>query len=257
MAGLEVIADKEYLGRMIILGQLNSGEEIVAYAVTGRSDSSRARRLLVNDNNVISTEPTDPAALKKGNPALLIYDCIVPKEGNIAVSNGRQTGLLVRPEHSPRKLLLRAFAADSSADKIDVTSYEPDAPNFTPRISGVLTRDGAGLSIIKKYGGGIAQTIYDFPLEPGMGQMIATYTGKNVPSGTRIPPFSGDPWDVELPFESVDQVANNIYSALGPKTGPEILSPDQDFRVGVAVLLHNRATGDIKTKIINRHEEKQ
>ncbi len=262
--GLEAIADKEYIGRVIIIGQVN-GHEVIAYAVTGRSESSRAR-VLKEDRNVIRTMPIDSETIKKGNPTLLLYDCIRHCGTTFIVSNGAQTSEITREtaEHHinhtytmPRAVLNDVFRRPIILNGIDVTTYEPDAPNFTPRISGIITPQGAGMSLIEKFGEGVAQHYFDIPLVDGKGFMLATYAGKNVPSGERIPQHQGRPLDIGIAGTTPQEVACALYNALGPKEGTGILSPGQDFRVGVAAVFYNRKTNTMSNHIINRHEVSQ
>lgn len=277
MKGLENIADKEYLGRFIAIGLDKSGlNEIIVYGVTGRSPSSQAREIVINDeleDFAIKTNPTDPEALKKGNEALLIYNCIRAAgpqgEHAFVVSNGAQTDLIHKayegmtlqhvPPHS-LEALAGAFARPYEVGLIDVTRYEPDEPNYTPRISGIITSEGAALHIVKQAERGYPEhKIFGVPMIPGKGKLIATYTGENV---NPLPSFEGEPLDVELD-DSPEELAENFYEALKPghNVGFPVGSVKPDFRVAVATLFYNREEdlpiGKDKAysyHIINRHE---
>jgi IMP cyclohydrolase len=226
---------------------------VVAYAVTGRSPSSQARRFGIGDDGNVYTRPTDESTLAKGNPALLVYPALMFYGESIAVSNGAQTRLvfeeLIRNNDrfaSPVELLVKAFRTSQFAAGIDITRYEPDDPNFTPRISGCLTSTGAALAITKR--GGMAEALrsfHDVPLSlPGRGKLIATYTGENA---NPLPSFAGEPLDVEISAETVDELAANLYAAIGPKgDGP-------DYRVA-AVAAAQLGDGQRRIKIINRSE---
>jgi len=164
--GLEALTKMEYPGRFIIAGRDRSGENnVVAYGITGRSPPSRARKLIhdkktdVIRTDVIRTEVTDKKLLEQGNPALLIYPAVVPIKNGFIVGNGAQTNLLYTAfvnsannlnSYTAARLILQYaykhphFIYDPQFGWIDLTSYEPDNPHFTPRISAcVLPRNVA------------------------------------------------------------------------------------------------------------------
>jgi hypothetical protein len=264
MENLYWIAGQEYPGRGILIGRTPSpGEfDLIAYFVTGRSPSSRARRLVEEwDKDRVRTECTDPEQLAKGTPELLIYNAMRRVRDVFVVSNGTQTDIIAdevarNPERSPAEILMRAFATPVwvpetkegkfTGNYIDLTNFEPDSPNWTPRILGVVMRDRAALAIARDLEGQTERQYFEFPLIPGRAKLICTYSGKNVQTGRAIPCFRGEPLDVEL-FSSgglppVEYYAAEIYAHLGPKgNGEGIVSPGEDFRVGVsAVLIHRQ-----------------
>ena len=258
MSGLENIADKEYLGRIIIVGRASNGDDVVVYAVTGRSEPSRARELIANNElevGAMRTNPTDPKALEEGIEPLLIYNFLRRYNENLIVSNGAQTDLIFETmqnlrargrEINPVGFLVEAFRkpvlvkGNKKVPLINLTSYEPDTPNWTPRISAVLTRDGAAMSIVRWCEGVPIKSFFEIPLFNGKGKVLSTYTGKNVPKGDVLPSFRGEPFDVAIVGETPEQVARAVYEALGPKSGEGILEPGKDFRVGVAALFYQR-----------------
>lgn len=242
MKGLEAIANIDYPGRLIIIGKAFNGEVAVLYAITGRSTPSQARKLLRGEKtNTIRTEVTDREQLERGSPALLLYPAIVPVDGFVAVSNGAQTKLIYSAIKNdkilspPKDILESAFALpfweyDQKDDRwIDITSYEPDDPNFTPRISGCVINGDAALNIIKRgENENPIKEYFAFHLFEGRGKMISTYTGENVPKGVPLPSFKGAPFDVDLPYSKVEEAVDAVYDALKPKPG------QLDFRVSVA-----------------------
>ncbi len=269
---LETIASKEYIGRMIIIGKIGD-DEVIAYAVTGRSPSSQAREMVFNkelDAQAIKTNPTDPEALKTGIEPLLIYNCIRRHNGNFVVSNGAQTDLIIDKIDTFRVQTGTVTSAgvlvetlrepyivkgNDKIKEIDLTKYEPDEPNYTRRISGILTTQGAAMHIVKNIEGQTINSFFEVPLIDGRGKVISTYTGQNVPSGEVIPSFTGEPFDVTLKGKSPKEVAEAVYDALGPKNpGEGIVSPGQDFRVGVAAMFYNRKSNTAGSYIINRHK---
>jgi IMP cyclohydrolase len=221
---LEQLASRPYPGRLIIIGRSPDGESlVVVYAVTGRSPSSQAREL-VRRGGSVWTQPTDPAVLAKGNPDLLVYPALVFGRG-IAVSNGRQTSDLdLAAAPGPAAVLesgLRAW------------SFEPDAPIYTPRISGCALPGGpAGLAVIRRGPGGAAERFFtEFIPAPGEGRMISTYAGENTDP---LPSFRGEPVQVGLAWETARATAEAVDAALGPKPG------GPDFRVSVACAFGRR-----------------
>lgn len=270
---LDVIAGKEYVGRMIIVGKFDDNE-FISYAVTGRSSSSQARILMSNlelEHGAAKTEPTDKNMLEKGIPALLIYNCFRRFNDNLIVSNGAQTDLIFKTMNSMRlnnkdftsmEVLVEAFKwpymveGNKKIPFIDLTKFEPDEPNYTPRISAIITKDGAAMHIVRNINGKAMQSVYQLPLVNGQSSVISTYTGQNVPDGQVIPSFIGEPIIINGQFGSTPQeVTDAVYASLGPKkAGPGILKPGNDFRVGVSTLFYNRANDKFDSYIKNKIE---
>ena len=238
---LEALRQMEYPGRVIVLGRDPSDEcDVVVYAVTGRSPSSQAR-LLEQDGNAIVTKPTDPEVLKTGNPDLLVYPAVC-FGGRLAVSNGKQTEDVARAEADHPVVALEAGLRN--------WSFEPDAPIFTPRISGILWPDGrAALSLIKRAGDGTPRRLYfEFILRPGHAEMIATYAG---PNQNPLPVFRGEPLPLTLAKSTARATVEAFYEALRPENRPD------DFRVAAVCLFISRKDPARPTvAIINRHERK-
>jgi len=234
----------EYPGRVIVIGEAPTGSRTaVIYAVTGRSPSSQARKLELEEDG-IWVRPTDEEVLKKGNPDLLIYPAILFSKRGVAVLNGKQTSDVRRrldetSTQGPVEILAQGLSG---------WDYEPDAPIYTPRISGcVLAGPKAALSLIKRGAGGEAlRSYHEIPLKAGMGKLIATYDGMN---RDPLKSFPGDPLDVALDASEAAGLAESVYEALKPVSG------GRDFRVAVAcVLAGDVARHENETAIINRHE---
>ena len=237
------LKNKEYPGRFIIIGKDLSGKNvIIVYAITGRSPSSQARRIEVTREGAW-VRPTDEKILEEGNRDLLIYPAILYGQG-IAVSNGKQTSDIrdnLTPERDPVDIL-------SSALKH--WEYEPDAPTFTPRISGCVLPGGeAALSIIKRsIDGAPSRHYFKIPLLPGKGKMISTYSGKN---RDPLPSFEGEPEDISLIYNTSRETAEAVDMAL------RSTKIDQDFRVAVVcVFFREQTTSEFNTSVINRAEKK-
>ncbi len=240
--GLENLSSREYPGRVIVIGQDSSGMSmVIIYAITGRSPSSQARKLTVEDN-AIWAQPTDEQVLQKGDRELLVYPAMQFTPQGIAVSNGKQTsdiGTALGQSRNPVEALSSSLAA---------WDFEPDSPIFTPRISGCVLAGGkAALGIIRRGSDGISQReFYDVPLTAGRGKMIATYSGENKDP---LPSFREGPVEVGIQARRADEMADAAYEALGPKAGRD------DFRVSVAcVFASDFVTRQNEIYIINRHE---
>ena len=242
---MENLGKKTYPGRIIIIGKDPAAESvIVVYAVSGRSPSSQARKIEI-DHETAWVKPTDEEIIQSGQVELLVYPAVQIGEG-IAVSNGRQTSDVYTHMHKdgdPIQILAKSL---SSWD------YEPDAPNYTPRISGCILGDQeAALSIIKRApDGACLKYFYRFPLIPGSGKMIATYSGENI---NPLPSFYGEPEDIDLQAASPEALLEKVYAAMGPtkEGGP-------DFRVAaVCIWAYSRNLKELRKAVINRHERKE
>ena len=240
--GLERLIEKDYPGRVIIIGAEKTGKYVVVlYAITGRSPSSQARKIEFSDHKFL-VKPTDESILKTGNVDLLIYPAILLSEGMV-VSNGKQTDDI---QAAVRGAGDAVHVLESSLANWE---YEPDAPIFTPRISGcILSSNNAALSIIKRADDGTAQREYfEIPLQPGQGKMISTYTGENKDP---LPSFTGLPEDVFLKESSAEDMAAAAYEAMKPKGGKQ-----SDFRVAVACVYGDpKDSNNYSLAIINRSE---
>ena len=239
-----ILRNKEYPGRLIIIGRdLSAKSFIIVYGITGRSPSSQARRIDVTSEGAWVI-PTDEKILEEGHRELLIYPAILYGLG-IAVSNGRQTSDI------KDTLSLKPDPVDILSSALNDWEYEPDAPTFTPRISGCVLPDGkAALSIIKRNEEGMSSREYfKIPMLPGKGKMISTYSGKN---RDPLPAFEGEPEDVPLIYGSAEETAEAVDLALTAQ------KPKQDFRVAIAcVFFRENTTSEFNISVINRSERKQ
>lgn len=235
------IAKLEYPGRLIVVGMPEKGAKAaIVYAITGRSPSSQARKLVRRDGGVW-VEPTDEETLKKGNVDLLVYPAVLFAPVGVAVSNGKQTAGVRDRLHAGADPVAALSGALAGWD------YEPDAPIFTPRISGCLVGPAAALSVVRRGPSGeTLRSYFEISLRAGEGRLVSTYEGPNVEP---LPVFSGEPRLVPLPGASAAETAEAFYRELGP--GPD----GRDFRVAVAcVVLDPGAPGEAEIRVINRHE---
>lgn len=255
-----VLRGMKYSGRGITLGATPSGSPFVGYSLTGRSPSSQARKLVYDEQTgVIRTDVTDKTQLEKGSPALLIYPAIAFKKGIFVASNGAQTKLVyaqaIGSAEIPDWILRAAFVSpvleyDEKGKRwIDITTFEPDDPNFTPRITACL--DGicgeAGFHIVRKDGSKRQHETHPFKLNPGEGKLITTYLGGNEDP---LLPFVGAPLRVQIQSESAQEIAESIYDSIG---GGE--KPGDDYRVAAAVAMDR--PGGLEVAIVNRCDRVQ
>lgn len=235
----------EYPGRIIIIGRDPSDRfNVIVYAITGRSPSSQARKLEMEGDS-LWIKPTNRETIQKGNVDLLVYPALFAVEQGIAVSNGKQTvDIMASLGHSRNASEVLAFS-------LQKWEYEPDRPNYTPRISGcVLPSGSAALHIVKREAAGsVERHLFEFPLTKGKGRMISTYSGINTDP---LPSFQGVPLKVDINAPDGRQIAEDVYHALSPE------QPEKDFRVSVACLTaafdHD---GPHEVSIINRIEREK
>lgn len=249
---LEFLSENGYFGRFIVLGLNADGERVAVYGITGRSASSQARRLEYEPYGLgrIMVQPTDIETLKKGNPDLLIYPAMVEMREGLGVSNGKQTQSLM--ENSiyldPLMQLMEAHRE---------WTFEPDSPNFTPRISGIIyrappefERNVLGiLGIIKHVGDGKRNEKQYFEVQgvPGVGSFISTYNGLDA---NPLQGFDSAPRKILIPGNTPKETAQAFYDSLLRKDG-------KDYRVSVTAAYVQKYSSLPSSgqhfAIINRH----
>jgi IMP cyclohydrolase len=224
-----------YPGRGLLIGQHCDGQNaVVAYFIMGRSESSR-NRVFAKDGSGLRTQPYDMSRSVK--PELEIYSPVRVLSNQVIVSNGDQTDTIY--EH------LRE--GKSFEEALRTRSYEPDAPTYTPRISGLLTKKSRSafsykLSILKASESTqkvCHRFFYEYE-EPvvGEGHLIHTYMRDGRPV---IPSFVGEPVRVSI-SGSIDAFCRTLWNALDPGN-----------RVALFVRYINLLTGETQTKIENRN----
>lgn len=239
--GLEALQAMEYPGRFIILGQTPGNKKVAIYGITGRSSSSQARRLVAH-RNVVRVEPTDPETLNQGNPELLIYDAINFTARGLAISNGKQTSSIADALRAPNWNLPIQILATA----LHNWTYEPDSPNFTPRISGCMIGKKNSMSSIRNDEERPLRTHFELPeLMPGIGRLLSTYTGGNT---NPLPSFAGTPLTLTLQREDASSLAKDVYDALAPPPG------QPDFRVALSAITYQFSPKERDISIINRNE---
>lgn len=201
-----LLAGNPYPGRGIVLGKSADGQHAVAaYFIMGRSENSR-NRVFVPTEDGIQTQAHDPSRMT--DPSLIIYHPVRRIGQGLIVTNGDQTDTI-------RDYLLtgRTFA-----EALRTREFEPDAPNYTPRISGLLSPDGSfQLSILKSAEGDPSCCCrytyhYDSP-SAGEGRFIHTYMG----DGSPLPSFEGEPERITLDAPDAETLAKRLWEALNPE----------------------------------------
>ena len=228
----ELIADNPYVGRGIVIGKTADGKKAAtAYFIMGRSKNSR-NRVFVKREDALFTEPFDASLVE--DPSLIIYAALRRYENKLIVTNGDQTDTIYEG--------LQAGKCFRSALK--TRTFEPDAPNFTPRISGMLTFEEGDftyqMSILKSIdaeGSECARYTFDYPSRAGLGHFIHTY----VTDGNPIPTFQGEPERVAIP-NSIDELTDTLWGAL-----------NEDNKISLYVVYTDLATGEVEERLINKN----
>ncbi len=232
----EALRKNSYPGRGIIIGMDQAGTSMIqVYWIMGRSSNSQNRRFC-SDGGRVFTDPVDPATIQDMN--LVIYNAMRENTLDYVVSNGDQTDDIASS--------LNLDATASLADIAERHDHEPDAPNYTSRISGIcsrLTLPAFQLSIIRKSDSseGSDRQLFQYEGMPlGFGRCITTYSG----DGNPLPPFRGEPLLVPL-SGSHEDIIQAYWNALNP-----------EFRVSLAVKsISLLKDGSSKLRIINRFPE--
>ncbi len=227
----EILRNHPYPGRGIVLGRSADGQKAaIAYFIMGRSENSR-NRVFEETEDGIRTKAFDEG--KMTDPSLIIYHPVRVFNGLTIVTNGDQTDTIrdnLREGHCYRHAL-------------NTRTFEPDGPNYTPRISGVVKPDGSyNLSILKSLDGDPAcccRYFYEFdrPLA-GVGHFIHTYQENLDP----LPSFEGEPRRVVLDAPDAQTWANQIWASL-----------NGDNKVSLFVRFLHLKTGEADTVILNKH----
>lgn len=225
-----LLSKNAYPGRGIVIGRSADGtKSILAYFIMGRSENSR-NRIFAKTEDGIRTEAYDPTKLE--DPSLIIYHPARLVGEDFVITNGDQTDTV-------RDALLegKSFAA-----ALESRAFEPDAPHFTSRISGILHSDGSyTLSILKSAdaeGSACNRHFFDYAPLVGVGHFIHTYQQ----DGSPLPAFFGEPKRVEIPNTAQD-FATALWSSL-----------HEDNKISLYVRSCERSSGALEEIIINKHE---
>ncbi len=224
-----------YPGRGIIIGRSKDGKKaITAYFIMGRSENSR-NRVFVEDGEGIRTQAFDPAKLE--DPSLIIYAPVRVLGNKTIVTNGDQTDTIY--EGMDKQLTFE--------QSLRIREFEPDPPNFTPRISGIMHIEngnfGYAMSILKSANGNPeACNRYTFAYDKavaGEGRFIHTYARNENP----LPSFEGEPKWVDMPDEDIDTFTKTVWTSL-----------NEDNKVSLFVRYIDIETGKYETRIVNKNK---
>ncbi|MBR5507969.1 MAG: IMP cyclohydrolase [Clostridia bacterium] len=228
----DLIEGNSYVGRGIILGKTPDGKKACsAYFIMGRSANSR-NRIFTNKGGEIFTEPFD--ASKVEDPSLIIYAALRKFENKLIVTNGDQTDTIYDGLKN----------GESFTQALTKREFEPDAPNFTPRISGMITFADNDftyeMSILKsadEIGSACNRYSFSYPSIAGLGHFIHTY----VCDGNPIPTFQGEPERMAM-CDDIETFTNDIWNSL-----------DADNKISLYVRYTDLSSGEIEERLINKN----
>lgn len=226
------LRSNSYPGRGIILGKSECGRyAVAAYFIMGRSENSR-NRVFVKDGEGIRTEAFDSSKLV--DPSLIIYAPVRVLGKTTIVTNGDQTDTVYE----------QMSVGKTFEQSLRIRRFEPDEPNFTPRISGIIDMENGfsySMSILKSAEGDPAAChrftfSYDCPMD-GIGHFIHTYQG----DGNPLPSFEGEPEKIRITGD-IDAFTEKLWNNL-----------NEDNKVSLFVRFIDIETGECNTKIINKN----
>ncbi len=229
----ERLSGNSYPGRGIVIGKSEDGKSAVfAYFIMGRSENSR-NRIFVEEGQGIRTQAFDPSKLT--DPSLIIYAPVRVLGNKTIVTNGDQTDTIY-------ELMDKQQTFEQS---LRTREFEPDDPNFTPRISGILHVENGSfnyaMSILKSdMGDPDSCNRFTFAYEnpkAGLGRFIHTY----MQDGNPLPSFEGEPEPVKIPGY-IDAFTDTIWKNL-----------NEDNKVSLYVRYIDIATGKYESRLVNRH----
>ena len=228
------LSQNAYPGRGIVIGKSADGKyAVTAYLIMGRSENSR-NRVFVEDGEGIRTKAYDPAKLS--DPSLIIYAPVRILGNKTIVTNGDQTDTIY--EGMDRQ--------QTFEQTLRTREFEPDAPNYTPRISGIMHIENGtynyAMSILKSSDGNPGSCsrytfAYEHPAD-GEGRFIHTYMG----DGNPLPSFEGEPKRVKIEG-SIDGFTSRVWGSL-----------NEENKVSLFVRFIRLSDGSYETRIINKNQ---
>ena len=226
----EYLKGNSYPGRGILIGK-SGGYSIAAYFIMGRSTNSR-NRVFVLDEGGMRTKAFDES--KVSDPSLIIYWPVRELDGKLIVTNGDQTDTIYEYLKEGK----------SFTEALRTRKYEPDRPNYTPRISSIVMPDGSfEMSVLKNEGGEEGHCAryffeYEAPLD-GHAKIIHTYQN----DGNPLPPFVGEPRDFEISGD-IDTFTDMLWSSL-----------NEDNKVSLYVRYTSLADKSSEVRIVNKNRK--
>lgn len=228
----ELIAGNSYVGRGIILGKTPDGKNAVsAYFIMGRSANSR-NRIFEERGTDVYTKAFDESKVE--DPSLIIYAAIRKVFNSLIVTNGDQTDTIYDGIKNGK----------SFTEALETREFEPDSPNFTPRISGIINFYNSNfnyeMSILKSAdaeGSACNRYTFSYPSMAGLGHFLHTY----ICDGNPIPTFCGEPERVAM-YDDIDEFTEILWNAL-----------DKDNKISLYVRYTDLATGAEENRLINKN----
>ena len=228
----ELIQGNSYVGRGIVIGKTpDASRAVIAYFIMGRSENSR-NRVFAEEDGVLYTRPFDES--KVADPSLIIYAAMRSFDNKLIVTNGDQTDTIYNG----------LAAGKSFGQALESRQFEPDAPNLTPRISGMLNFDNNDfsyqMSILKSAdpeGTACNRYLFSYPALPGLGHFIHTY----VCDGSPIPTFQGEPERMAIP-DDAEEFTRRLWNSL-----------DENNRISLYVRTVDLKTGAVENRLINKN----
>lgn len=220
-----------YPGRGIVVGKSADGKKaVIAYFIMGRSVNSRNRIFEPNDRGGIRTKAFDESKME--DPSLIIYNPVLKLDGKTIVTNGDQTDTIYD------------FMQEGKCYRhaLNTREFEPDAPNYTPRISAVIKPNGDYNMSILKSNMGKPQCLrfyFEYPADAGLGHFIHTYKC----DGNPIPSYEGEPTPVAVGNDDIDTWTDMIWDNL-----------NEDNKVSLFTRYIDLQTGEEETRIVNKNK---
>lgn len=229
----QYLSSNEYPGRGILLGQSPDGKAVFAYFIMGRSENSR-NRIFLEEGNDVMIHPFDISKVE--DPSLIIYAPVRTVGHDVVVTNGDQTDTI-------RDHLIQG---GNFYTALQTRCFEPDAPNWTPRISGILhlgtesfTYELSILKSIDAEGSACMRNYYTYPAQRGLGHLIHTYEE----NGNPIPTFQGEPRRMTIP-QDIDAFTDALWTSL-----------NQQNKISLYVRYLDPVTGESDSRMINKHQK--
>ena len=226
-----LLKPNDYAGRGIVIGTSPDGKNAVcAYFIMGRSENSR-NRVFALENGVLRTEPFDSSKVQ--DPSLIIYNAVRKNKNTLVATNGDQTDTVISLMNEGK----------SFKEALETRKFEPDAPNFTPRISGILYFENGfryEMSILKSIdenGTDCCRNTFSYPSTPGLGHFIHTYIGNGEP----LPTFCGEPERIYT-SDDIDAFTAELWENL-----------NEDNKISLYVRYTDIESGEYTDRLINKN----
>lgn len=230
----ELIAGNSYVGRGIVIGKTPDAKHAVfAYFIMGRSANSRNRIFSEKENGEVIIYPHDYSKVE--DPSLIIYSPVKVYKNSVIVTNGDQTDTIYN------------FLSEGKTfeEALRTRAFEPDYPNLTPRISGIMDFANGDftykMSILKSAdpeGTACNRYTYSYPALAGLGHFIHTY----ICDGNPIPTFCGEPERMAI-SNDIDEFADRIWNAL-----------DENNKISMYVRYVDLETGKVENRMVNKNK---